>query len=202
MGENTLLVDGNLHAPHVGVALGPGYYVDTVHDVLADRIPHTKAVHLHESGLKIVPGAIGARPREYDTKRFHKYKHAADTVLFDAPPGDYSHVLDACDQAIVVTTPHYPSILEARRALQEVQNRKKLLVGVILNRDKAPHTILKERVEELLESPVIATLPHDKRFDDALARRVAHYHAYPDAKASRELREFASRLSVRPLNQG
>ena len=182
------------------MALGPGRFMDTLHDVLANRIPYSKAVHLHDSGLKIVPGSTGARPREYDTSVINKYKHAADTVLFDAPPGDYSHIIDACDQAFVVTTPHYPSILEAKRALKELERGRKMLLGVVVNQDGAPHGLTKEQVEEFLEAPVLTAIPHDKTFDKAQARRVAHLHAYPTSKAAEAIRELASRLSVRPLN--
>jgi len=183
------------------MALGPGRFTDTIHDVLANRIPYSRAVHLHDSGLKIVPGSIGARPREYDATAISKYKHAADTVLFDAPPGDYSHVVDACDQAFVITTPHYPSILEAKRALKELERGRKMLLGVIVNQDGAPHGLDKEEVERILEAPVLAAIPHDKRFDKAQTRRVAHLHAYPTSKAAETIRDVASRLSVRPVNQ-
>ena len=160
LGENTLLVDANLTNPHVGLSLGPSIYPHTVHDVLRGLIDHASAVHLHESGLKIVPGSRKAPITGLDLRKLAHYNKQADIVVYDAPPANHEHVLDAADQFLIVTNPQPTALADAKRLIDELQTRQKIIAGVIVNKH-AKHPRNVETVEKSLGMPVVGTIPFD-----------------------------------------
>lgn len=193
MGEDVLLVDANLENPHVGVSLGSGLHLNTLHDVLSDRIAHTQAVHYHDSGLKVVPGDL--RPKSYPLKheRLAKYRQSADVVLYDCPPNNHAHVWHAADQALIITQAQFPALADAARIINEVRAENKVLAGVVLNKP-GKHDLSLEEVESYLGVPVISKLPLDHRFDEALRHREPYFFANERRPAGQALKELGARL--------
>lgn len=196
LGENTLLVDANLHAPHIAHHLGHNAYINSVHDVLRGTIAPAHAIHFHDSGLKIVPGDKFTRTID-DTSRLSSFNNAANYVLYDASPGDHQHVLDAVDQVLIVTNPELPALADARRAILQAQEQNKIIAGVILN--KADKKTDLNALENGLGFPIITTIERDQKFDRALQDRMIYYQIFPKEQATKAMTELAARLSNRPL---
>jgi septum site-determining protein MinD len=199
LGENTILVDANLTQPHVGISLGTGRHLDTLHDVMENRIAPMQAVNYHQTGLLFVPGNL--HPSTIlDLEKLKAYKPLADVVLFDGPPGDHSHALAAADQVLIITTPHPTALADASRTMNEATRKGKTMVGVVLNR-RGRFGLSDEQVERYLSVPTIATIPHDDRIEQATLDRVPYLLRYPDRPAAKAIAELASRISGRPLKE-
>lgn len=197
-GENTLLIDANLENPHVGVSLGTGMHLHTIHDVLAHRIAPTQAIHYHDSGLKVVPGDVRPKNLSLDVEKLQSYNKLADVVLFDCPPNNYGHVWHAADQALIITQPQFPALTDANRILREAQLNNKVLVGVVLNK-KGMYDLTAAQVEEYLGLPVIAELPHDEKINYSLSRRTPYITSYPNKELSKNIRNLAARIMNKPF---
>lgn len=198
LGENTLLVDANLHNPHVGLSLDAKGYQHTVHDVLANRALFTEAVQYHPSGLKYVPGDAEPKRLSLDHKRFSLFANAADFVVYDGPPGDHHSLLETVDQVLLVTNATYPALNDAANLLAAVRQKYKTLVGVVLNKT-LKHGLTEAKVEAFLDTPVIATIPTDERFDKALQQRQPYAFLYPNKPAGKAIAELASRVASKPF---
>jgi len=198
LGENTLLVEANIHQPHIGLHLGDGLYKGTLHDVLEGRISFTRAVHYHPSGLKIVPGDLNTNRNLRYYHNFTHYAKGADHVIFDGPPGNADHILEHVDNVIIVTRPQLPALTDARRIIAHAMNNHKIIAGIILNhvtnKDLTP-----EQAERFLGMSIIATIPYDKKIREALTQQQPYYYLYPKRKGARALRAFAARLANKPL---
>lgn len=196
--ENTLLVDANLENPHIGVSLGAGLHHHTLHDVLADRIAHTQAVHYHDSGLKVVPGDL--KPKNYPLRheRLSAYKQLADVIIYDAPPNNHHHVWHAADQTLIITQPQFPALADAVRIINDARARHKTLTGIVLNK-RGKHDLSLADVERYLGLPVVAEIPFDHRFDRALKHRTPYYYAHPNTPAAKTIKQLAARIVAKPL---
>lgn len=194
LGENSLLVDANLEHPHIAQAIGLTVQ-DSLHDVLLGRVPPAHAVHLHESGLKIVPGSIFPKPIK-DLDPLARFAKAADVVLFDAPPGHHQHVLDAVDQVLVILNADRLSLHDARRVLAQAAMQQKIVVGAVVN-----GTTNKKDLEKLAQQLGTMTfgIPFDERFGRAMEQQVPYFFTYDKTPAGKVFTELASRITSKPF---
>lgn len=194
LGEHSLLVDANLEHPHVAEAIGLAVQ-DSLHDVLLGEIPPAHAIHLHESGLKVVPGAIFPKPiKDLDPlKRFGK---AADVVLFDAPPANHQHVLDAVDQVLLVINGDRLAIRDAQKTIAQAQAQKKIIIGAVVNgtTDKRALTAIANQI-----GTQAFGIPYDERFYKSLQQQVPYYFTYDKTPAGKAYTELAARICGRPF---
>ena len=197
LGENTLLVDANLTNPHVGLSLGSGQYPHTLHDVLRGATDHASAVQLHNSGLKIVPGDRKAKQTGLKLELLSRYNHHANVVVYDAPPSVHEHVLNTADQFLIVTNPQPTALADARRLIGELQDRQKIIAGVILNKH-AKHPKGITTVERALGMPVVGVIPFDNKFEVATSKRAPYLQLYAKRNAAKAINELASRLLCKP----
>lgn len=197
-GENTLLVDGNILQPHLGVMLGHSSPDISLHDVLCDKNAFTQAVNYHPTGLKIVMGARGEREGKWNFNQFRKYSSAADVVIFDSSPSFHQHVLDAVDQVMVVTDCSRTSLIDARDALVEAKLQHKVVLGVVVNKYNSKKHPSLEELEHRLGYPVVATLSENDEFLVAEGKKTPHYWLYPSSEDSKAIGSLAARVLCKP----
>ncbi|MBD3209461.1 P-loop NTPase [Candidatus Woesearchaeota archaeon] len=198
IGEDTILIDANLHTPHVGFSLGHGHHIDTVHDVLANRLAAVRSIVHRPDSFKYVPGDPHPKELDLDHRRLKKFHGAADHVLYDGPPGDHRHVLAATDQVLIITNPDLPSLVDANRIIAQAEQEQKIIAGVVVNK-AAKHSLNQEQVERFLNTPIIAIIPYDERFEHALHKRVPYYDLYPKRPPAAAIKELAGRLAGKPV---
>jgi len=197
--ENTLLIDADIRTPHVGFHFSDGIYKNTLHDVLQNKKGHAQAVHFESTGLKVVPGDPLAPTQGLNLHKFKHYKQAADYVIFDAPSNNHDDVLDYADQVIIVTEPHVPALMEAKKSIEDARKKNKILAGVVLNKLDT-FKLSREQVEMFLGLTVVTKLPNDPKVFKSLSEQEPFIVRYPNRPISKELQDLAARLANKPQN--
>ncbi|MBI4449272.1 AAA family ATPase, partial [Candidatus Woesearchaeota archaeon] len=98
-GRQVVLVDGDLHTPHVNVSLGCMHLPVSIHDVLSGSATLTRSLYVHGSGLRIIPGsmaydAVSRVSYAQFTHLCQELQGLGELVLIDAPSG-FGPALDA-----------------------------------------------------------------------------------------------------------
>ncbi len=203
MGKQVVVIDTNLHAPHIGVHLGSVTPPSTLNQVLKGEKQLGKATFRHPSGLAVVPASISyIDAREADASRLkdtiRSLEGHAEIVLIDtsAGLGDVARAaIGSADETIIVTTPELPAIADALRTIKLAQENGVTVLGVILNRVKGDSLeVAKENVEQLLDKPVIAVIPEDNHVRKSLRMRHPVVYTHPNSPASTGFKQLAAHL--------
>ena len=201
LGQETVLIDGNLTTPDVSIHLGAASVPVSLHDVLKGRAPISQAAYQHSSGLKVIPGSIalddcaGIDPEQL-SEIVLDLEGRADIVLIDASAGIERNalgVLKAADEVIVVTT---PDILSATNTLKTIKLAAELgkKASVVVNKVGQNHAMSLKEVHALIGSRIIGAVPEDDAVRRALFLRQPVVHSHPDSAAGQEFMLIASRL--------
>ena len=71
LGEDVIIVDGNLTTPNIGIHLGAPIVPITLNHVLNNQASLEDAIYEHESGTKIIPASLSLKESErINYKRF------------------------------------------------------------------------------------------------------------------------------------
>ncbi len=207
MGNNVLAVDANLTSPNLGLHFGEFTPQVTIHDVLADETPIEKAV-MRSHGLLVVLGSITYVEDIYLVDlRGHlaplKSKHKV--ILIDSAPGIGSEsiaAIKACDEIIIVTNPHVPTIASTLKTLRTAERYKIPILGVIVNKVGGnPFDLSIKDVKKLLGWPIIATIPEDPKVYESTAVGVPVVRYAPQSPAAKEFRKLGKFL-IKSLKKG
>jgi septum site-determining protein MinD len=199
-GKKTLLVDGNLSAPNLGLHLNVINPEITLQDVLGRKMNITDAICELE-GMDFIPSSMlsGLELNPFqlrDKIRFLKSRY--DHVLIDSSPSlnnETLAVMLASDALLVVTTPDYPTLSTTIKAIRVAKKRGALIAGLILNKvhNKNFELSIKE-IERLAEVPVLAVIPHDINVLKALSKFTPSSLYKPGSDASVEYKKLAATL--------
>ncbi len=188
----TVLVEGNLQNPHIGLHFGQKKPEYTIHD--ATMLKHTIEKAIHDIyGMNVVMGSTGAK---YNEDRIQKVIRGlypfGETIIVDCPPGNYMQILEHCDECIIVTTPDPVSVSESYIAKGTAKKLGVIVLGVVINRaSRSRHELGEKRISQFLNLPVLANIPEDKKVQEALSKKQPVVHYNPSAKSSREFIRLA-----------
>lgn len=191
LGEEVVVMDGDLKNPNFGLHLGIFDYDTTVHEVLENNLSLLEALHIHETGLRFIPAHLSLNYLHIDPSGLkHALEEFESHVLIDAPPGldkTTINVLEACDEILVITTPYLPDVTDALKTVEVARDMGIKIRGIVLNKvmgDK--HEIGSEEIEATLGAKVIEKIPFDKNILRSLANKkpVIEYHPYAPASIS------------------
>lgn len=200
LGEEVVVVDGDLKNPNFGLHLGVFDYDTTVHEVLENNLSLLEALHIHETGLRFIPAHLSLGYLHIDTTGLKKALEDFETrVLVDAPPGlDKAtiDVLEACDEILIVTTPYLPDVTDALKTIEVARDMGIKVRGIVLNKvRREKHEITKEEIEAILGEEVLIEIPFDKNVLKSLAFKKPVIELNPYSPASIAFFELASKLS-------
>jgi septum site-determining protein MinD len=205
--EDAIVVDGNLYSPNLALHLGSDHYPITIHDVLADEHRITNAVYQHTSGVKVVPGEPTASNLDHvEPHDFHQHitdLHLhADYIIIDgtAELSDNADALvEHSDEILLITTPDRATVTNTRRVERFVQDKNGVLNGVVLNKYRwfSFSDLAKTSIQKHLDAPIVQTIPHHRKFRQALHQREPFSHRYPWRKPTRSFKEIASHITNR-----
>lgn len=206
LGQKAIVMDGNLSSPNLSIHLGSTYYPVTIHDVMQDKSHIRNAIYKHPTGLKIIPADVSMEAMklvdfEKLAQNIQDLHLETDYLIIDGSPGlgrETTKLLEMADEVIVVTNPDEAAILDAKRLIEFTKYFKKTITGVILTKiRKKLHEMKTDEIEKYLEIPIIAKIPHDKKFEKSLHKRTPYLHSYPKKKASQEYRKLAGKITGR-----
>ncbi|NOR84708.1 AAA family ATPase [archaeon] len=199
-GEDVVVVDADTSASNLGMHLGLYSVPNSLKDVLAGEIDMDRATYLHHTGLKVIPSAIDLQSLDAKVSRLRAaLKNMSNKyVIVDAPPGlDESSraVLEACDEVILITNPEIPAVTNAVKVSRVVQELKKNLLGVVVNRAQGNiWELTPQEVEMMCEAPIIGTIPEDINVKKSIYDKVPVVAQSPYCASSIEYKKLAARL--------
>ncbi len=202
-GKNVTLIDANLTSPNVGVYLGNPIAPVTLHDVLRGKKEARESVFQHQSGIKVLPASIALK----DTRKIDHSKLPgvvrdldghSDFIIIDGSPGltkEALAVIKTLDEVIVITSPEMPAVTDALKTVKVCKELKKNVLGVLVTKTnvKNPDMSLKD-IENILEVPIIGTIPEDRAVKHALVAKQPVVHSHPKSAAAIQYKRLAADL--------
>jgi len=202
MGYETIVLDGNLTTPNLGMHFGIALYPTTLHDVLKGKAHIRDAIYKHKSGLKIIPAGISLNDlRGVDARDLPNAMldllGMADIVLVDVAAGlgrEALSAIESSDEMIVVTNPELPTVTDALKAVKLAQKVGTKVTGVILNRVKGhKHEMSDKDVQSMLEGiSIIGRIPEDEAFHLSLKKKNPVVFCKPYSQSGKELRRISA----------
>ena len=202
LGKDVTLVDCNFTTPNIGLYYGIARIDRTIHDSLNKKGNIKKAIHLHKSGLKIIPGSISIQSLRKVKPEFLKQKLDkldTDFVIMDSSAGlgrEALSSLQACDEVLVVVNPELPSVADALKLIKIAEEMKKEVIGVVVCRKRGKLEMKMDSIRDLLDNkPIIGVIPEDEHVRKALVREESVFSLYPESHAGRAYNKLAHHLS-------
>jgi len=201
-GYDTIIIDGNINTPDLGLHLGMPNKGISLHEVLNGEKSIYESVYIHPNGTKIVPSNINMwgllKLSRSNINKIKKLKDYCDIILLDCSPGingEAEACIKACDELLIVTNPDIPSVTNALKTVVLAKKHKKKIAGVIINKKVGKRYEMSDKnIEEFLGAPIISIVPEDERVRESLTERKAVVDAYPFSKASVGFKKAAARI--------
>jgi septum site-determining protein MinD len=200
-GKQATVVDADISSANLTVHLGLPDATVSLQDVLDGRAHIYKAIRVVPRGLRIVPAALSLEKSMADMSNLKKviWGELEGTTFIDAPPGfskETNHVMDACDDVVVVTNPDVPSITDAVKVIEISKRMKKNALGVVVTRvRKAKYEIKPSEIETVLDVPLLGVIPEDAAVKRSIFERTPLVFHSPHSDAAVQYRKVAARIA-------
>lgn len=210
-GKDVIIVDANLTTPNVGLHLGVPVSHKHIHHALQGKHDIKDAVYPHHTGMKIVPGSLSitdlhatdSDKLKRAIKQLKKLK--PNFIIVDGAAGLGREALNgilSSDELLIVTNPEMPAIADALKTIKLAEKFDKRVIGVVLTKTMENNLdISAKKTEEILETPIIAVIPHDKAVRDSLTRKDAAVFTHPKSKAAIGYKKLAASLIGREYEE-
>jgi len=203
LGEDVVIIDGNLTTPNIGIHLGAPIVPVTVNHVLNGQAQLEDAIYEHESGTKIMPASLSLRETEnIKYKNFSeltkKLKKITNYVLIDSAAGlgeEARAVIDCSDEIIIITNPEMSAVTDALKTIKLAEEMNKPVKGVIITRYTGSNTEMSLlNLRDMLESKIIGIIPEDRAIKESQVMKNAAIHTHPRSKAARSYVSTSKRI--------
>lgn len=201
VGKNVLVVDANLSGANLGLHLDlPDDCLFSLNMLLKGKASVPDAVYKHFLGFDIVPASIV--DMHINPKRLKHIMRSLsrnrDFVFIDSAPGindEAAASIESSDEVILVTAPEMPSIIDILRSKVLAESKGKNMIGVVVNRVNKDHfEVDSHHIEDILELPVIASIPEHKRVRESVYLKRPFVTRFPNSDASFEMKRLAHLL--------
>ncbi len=203
LGEDVIIIDGNLTTPNVGIYLGAPIVPITLNHVLNGQAKLEDAIYEHESGTKIIPATLSLRETEKVDYRkigdiIKKLKKLTNHILIDSAAGlgeEARSVMQASDEIIIVTNPEMAAVTDALKTIKLAEEMNKPVKGVIITRYRGVRTEMPiSNIHDMLETSILGIIPEDEAVKISQVLKDAVVHTHPKSKAARNYVETSKRL--------
>jgi len=201
--KDILVIDGNLTTPNIGIHLNSPEVPINLNHVLSKKADVSEATYEHESGLKIIPSSLSVKElKNINPEKLKDFKEEfeslADYIIIDSAAGlgiEAKSTIETADELIIVTNPEMPALTDALKTIKIAEQMKIPVLGVIITRVKRNKSEMQpETVKEMLEVPILGSVPEDISVQESLNLKDAVVHTHPKSKAARAYKEIAANL--------
>jgi len=216
LGEDVIIVDGNLTTPNIGIHLGAPIVPITLNHVLSNQAKLEDAIYEHESGTKIMPASLSLKEtKKINPKKLSeiskKLKKITNHILIDSAAGlgeEAKSVIKAADEIIIIANPEIASVTDALKTIKLSEEMNKSIKGLIITRYKGKKTDMSiPNIRDMLEIPLIGIIPEDEAVRESQVIKNPVILTHPKSKAAKNY-EIASRrilgqdIEIEPLRLG
>src|SRR3989344_3337785 len=193
LGEDVIIVDGNLTTPNVGIHLGAPIVPITLNHVLNDQSRIEDSIYEHESGTKVIPASLSLKEIEKIDYRkipdvLRKLKKLTSFVLIDSAAGlgeEARFSIVSADELIIVTNAEMSAVTDALKTIKLAEEYHKPVKGVIITRYTGSNTEMSlANIEDMLEVPILGIIPEDHSVKESQVIKNAVVHTHPRSRAS------------------
>ncbi len=206
LGEDVILVDGNLTTPNVGLHFGAPVVPVSLSHVLSGQAKIEDSIYEHESGTKIIPTSLSIKELKNTNRKnldsiAKKLKRLFSYVIFDSAAGlgeEASSVIRLADEIIIVSNPDMPSITDALKTIKIAEEMGKPIRGVIITKVRYDKTELSpENIMDMLEVPILGVIPEEFAVRESLAMKNPVVNTHPKSRSAEKYKEIAAKLASR-----
>lgn len=200
--KKVVLIDANVTAPNLDLHFGLyDEFQYTLRDVLNGNVPIDQAINLcSRTGVKIVQsplskGRINLKNLKSVLKKLEK---THDFVILDCTPAlgeEVYQIIDMIDEAIIVTMPLIPEVASALKTINTLNDRKKVILGLVVNRAKNKKYELKiDEIKAVSRLPVLSVIQEDTKIPHSISQGMPIVIYDKNSKVSTQFRRFAANL--------
>ncbi|VVB77743.1 Iron-sulfur cluster carrier protein [uncultured archaeon] len=203
LGEDVVIIDGNLTTPNIGIHLGAPIVPTTLNHVLNGQAEIEDAIYEHESGTKIIPASLSLKESEkINYKRLiditKKLKKMTDHVLIDSAAGlgeEARSAMIAADEIIIVTNPEMSAVTDALKTIKLAEEMGKPVIGVIITRYRGKRVDMSiANIKDMLEVPILGIIPEDDSIKESQVMKNAVIHTHPKSEATKHYIRTSKRI--------
>jgi len=203
LGENVIIIDGNLSTPNIGIHLGAPIVPITLNHVLNGQAKLEEAIYEHESGTKIIPASLSLKEiGKINYKALpdiaKKLKRITDHILIDSAAGlgkEVKSIIQVSDEIIIITNPEIAAITDALKTIKLTQEMNKPIKGIIITRYQGKETEMSlPNIKDMLESPILGIIPEDVAIKKSQAMKNAVINTHPKSRAAKTYLTKSRRL--------
>jgi septum site-determining protein MinD len=202
LGQDVIVVDGNLTTPDLGFHLGMQLSPHSLHDVLKRRSRLRDAIYSHPLGFRVIPGSLKMADLEgLDMTALPEVTlnllGRADIVILDCASGleeGARSAIDAADEILLITNPNLPAVTETLKTLKLASREGKKILGVVVNRVGGDGGLSEGEIEDILEIPIIGEIPEDVSIQQSIAAKRPVVDFKPNSPAACKIMELAGKL--------
>ncbi|MEM7824973.1 MAG: cell division ATPase MinD [Candidatus Aenigmatarchaeota archaeon] len=203
LNQDVIAIDANLTTPHLGLQLGVHLTPRTLHDYLRGDTSLNSVIYPHPFGFKVIPASISVNDLVgADINKLQdvvlQLMGKTDIILLDSAPSlgkEATSSLQASDEVLLITNPDLQSVLDALKVSKVAESLNKKVLGVVINRvRKSKHELKKYEIIDIINYPVLAVIPEDKKVHKSIALRVPLLDLDPYSPAALEIKRLAHYL--------
>jgi len=205
LNKRVVVIDCNLTTAHLGVMFDLYASDKSINGFMKGEIKLEDAVHVHKSGLHIVPASLDVEELPENTEMKNAlqetFRHY-DYVILDSAPGIGREALiamKACDEAVYVASPHIPSVVDVLKVKNVAKRMGVYNAGIIMNRVRdREYEISDKDVFGFTEMHVMGSVPEDETILSALNEREVAFVNAPKSPSSAAFFELAHKIAGVP----
>ncbi len=203
LGEDVIIIDGNLTTPNIGIHLGAPIVPTTLNHVLNGQAELEEAIYEHESGTKIIPASLSLKESEkINYKKLvdiaKKLKKLTTYILIDSAAGlgeEARSTMIAADEIIIVTNPEMTAVTDALKTIKLAEEMGKPIAGIIITRYSGDRTDMSiSNIKDMLETPIIGIIPEDESVKESHIMKNSVIHTHPRSPASKNYIDTSKRM--------
>lgn len=194
LGENVIIVDGNLTTPDIGIYLGAPIVPITINHVLEGKAKLEDAIYEHESGTKIMPASLSLKEIEKINYKnlpdiAKKLKKITDHILIDSSAGlgkEVRSIIQISDEIIIITNPEMAAVTDALKTIKLAGEMKKPIKGIIITRYRGNKTEMPvSNIKDMLETEILGIIPEDDAVKESQFMKNAVIYTHPRSRAAK-----------------
>lgn len=211
LNQRVVAVDTNLVTPNLALQLGLPPTPTTLHNVLKGEAKVTETIQTHSTGLNIIPA--GLTLSNGSSRYLGNFKDALDPlnglfdhVILDCGAGLWGEVLKSiklADEAIIVTNPELPALVDALKAIKISEKLGVPVRGIVVAKwTGAKYELKDETIRGILKGyPILVKVPFDTNVPYSISLRKPVVSFKPNSPASRAYKKLAAEFLGIPYKE-